>query len=683
MLGAQRERLSVDEALAVVVAAARAGGEHLAERVTLADALGRVLAADVRAGWDVPPWPNAAMDGYAVRAADAADAGVGAPRRLRVVGDAAAGGRWDGTLGAGEAVRIATGAPVPAGADAVVRVEDTAADDDGTSVVVRDGRDARQEDAAGNAARRNVRPAGEDLRGGAVAAPAGTPVTPGVVGLLAAAGAAEVDVVRRPRVAIVASGDELVDFDHLDRARAGHAIVNANAYALAALVRAAGGHPVDFGIARDTPDDVRARLAAACDAGCDVVLTTGGVSVGPRDLVRPAFEALGGSLAFWRVRMRPGGPLAFGTLTGTAGHRGGAPLPWFGLPGNPVSTAVTFSLFVRPVLRILAGDARPFRRLLRATLAEPLVTPAAVDALPARDARYRQLRRAPRAAHGATRLRAALLHGRGRRACRRARRRACTPRWRPSARATVRRRCARRRSVRLRGSPVVRGWMTEADGDALVRTLQREFATVVEDVPVAHTTLSILRPAEPEALIDEDAFAHDERLPYWADVWPSTRVLAARLLGERGGGRQLLELGCGSGVAAVAAARAGFDVTATDYYEDALRFTAANVWRATATRCVTRLVDWRAMPRDLGHFDVVVASDVLYERPYAALVARAIAGTLARGGVAYVTDPGRIAAPAFVEAAESLGLAVGAPAAEVIEANGTRQTITTYVLSRR
>ncbi len=229
--------------------------------------------------------------------------------------------------------------------------------------------------------------------------------------------------------------------------------------------------------------------------------------------------------------------------------------------------------------------------------------------------------------------------------------------------------------------------MTDAapdpDGAALVAALEREFATVVEEVPVGRAALSILRPAEPEALIDEDAFAHDERLPYWADVWPSTRVLAARLLGEAGAGRRLLELGCGSGVAAVAAARAGFDVTATDYYADALRFTAANVWRATGRACATRLVDWRAMPRDLGHFDVVVASDVLYERPYAALVARAIAGTLARGGVALVTDPGRIAAPAFVEAAQALGLVVREPEAETIEANGTRQTIATYALGRR
>ena len=393
-MSAPRERLTVDEALAAVLAelgtfvaplgaAPHTGGERLpqvgapdrlpTERVPLADALGLALARDVRAGWDVPPWPNASMDGYAVRAADVTAATHDAPTRLRVAGEVLAGTRWAGTLGHGEAVRIATGAPVPAGADAVIRVEDTTIDSTAAhdTVLVRDARDARTDRAAAGATRRNVRPAGEDLRAGALAATAGTLVTPGVVGLLAAAGAASVDVARRPRVAIVASGDELVGLDDLARARSGEAIVNANAPALAALVRAAGGEPVDFGVAPDTPEGVRDRLAAAGDAGCDVVLSTGGVSVGPRDLVRPAVAALGGTLHFWRVRMRPGGPLAFGTLPACGRVR-----PWFGLPGNPVSTVVTFTLFVRPLLRILARDARPFRRLLRATLAEPLTTAA-------------------------------------------------------------------------------------------------------------------------------------------------------------------------------------------------------------------------------------------------------------------------------------------------------------------
>jgi predicted nicotinamide N-methyase len=199
----------------------------------------------------------------------------------------------------------------------------------------------------------------------------------------------------------------------------------------------------------------------------------------------------------------------------------------------------------------------------------------------------------------------------------------------------------------------------------------------------AESSFDIVRPASAEALIDEDAFAHDERLPYWADVWPSARVLAAHLLREGGRGRRLLELGCGSGLVAAAAARAGFTVTASDYYEDALAFTRANVRRAAGAACETRLVDWRALPEDLGYFDRVVASDVLYERPYAALVARALAHTLARGGVAYVTDPGRLAAPDFVEQARALGLDVGEPTTRDVAGYGTRQTIRLYRLRKR
>ena len=222
-----------------------------------------------------------------------------------------------------------------------------------------------------------------------------------------------------------------------------------------------------------------------------------------------------------------------------------------------------------------------------------------------------------------------------------------------------------------------------SDGAALVTALEWEFVTTLDDVPVGDAQFSILRPAEPEALIDEAAFAHDERLPYWADVWPSTRVLAAQLLAEEGRGQRLLELGCGTGVAAVAAVRAGFAVTATDYYADALRFTRANVWRltgVTGAALSTRLVDWRALPPDLGRFARVVASDVLYERPYATLIAQAIAATLAPTGEALVTDPGRVAAPAFVEAARDLGLRVTERDPTVLEANGARQTIDTYAL---
>jgi predicted nicotinamide N-methyase len=229
--------------------------------------------------------------------------------------------------------------------------------------------------------------------------------------------------------------------------------------------------------------------------------------------------------------------------------------------------------------------------------------------------------------------------------------------------------------------------MTDRTLTALDDALAARFDVVVETIRLhdegVPESFDIVRPRSAEALIDEDAFAHDERLPYWADVWPSARVLASHLLQEGGDGRRLLELGCGSGLVAAAAARAGFDVTASDYYAEALDFTRANVRRAAGVDCETRLVDWRAMPTDLGYFDRVVASDVLYERPYAALVARALAHTLARGGIAYVTDPGRLAAPEFVEQARSLGLDVGEPAVRDVEGYGTRQTIRLYRLRRR
>ena len=228
----------------------------------------------------------------------------------------------------------------------------------------------------------------------------------------------------------------------------------------------------------------------------------------------------------------------------------------------------------------------------------------------------------------------------------------------------------------------------EPTGAALVADLERRFVTDVEAVDVDGEPYSILRPRNSDDLISEADFVADDRLPYWADVWPSSRVLAARLrhatlLDGIRPGERVLELGCGSGVVAVAAARAGYAVTATDYYEDALRFTRANVWRATGRECDTRLVDWRAMPTDLGRFDLVVASDVLYEPRYASLVARAIVGTLARGGGAIVADPGRLAAPAFLEEVAELGLDVRAPEEHRIDANGTTQTVRLYAMRHR
>lgn len=198
--------------------------------------------------------------------------------------------------------------------------------------------------------------------------------------------------------------------------------------------------------------------------------------------------------------------------------------------------------------------------------------------------------------------------------------------------------------------------MTAAEARALRKELERRFVTVSDDVELGGRLVRLLRPVNPEALISEDDFARDERLPYWADLWPSARVLADSLVVEPGDGRALLELGCGLGWAAIGAIKAGFTVTATDYYEDALHFTRVNAFAATGSAPRTRHVDWRALPGDLGTFDTVVAADVLYERPYAALVADAIARTLAPHGQAIVTDPGRVVAGDFLDECRSRGL---------------------------
>ena len=192
----------------------------------------------------------------------------------------------------------------------------------------------------------------------------------------------------------------------------------------------------------------------------------------------------------------------------------------------------------------------------------------------------------------------------------------------------------------------------------------------------------LLHPANAEDLIDETEFERDERLPYWADLWPSAKLLAAEVLGMRGDGRTLLELGCGSGLVAACAAHAGFSVTATDYYEDALRFTTVNAYANAGARIATRLIDWRALPDDLGRYDVVVASDVLYERPYGALVAQAIARTLAPRGQAILADPGRVAVDDFLQETRTASLVAEPPDRRPYHDGNIRQTITFYRLRR-
>jgi len=325
--------------------------EHIAplaiERVPLLDALGMVLAEPVRAPMTLPAWDNSAMDGYAVRGADIDAASADHPVSLRVLETVAAGRFATQAVGDGEAIRIMTGAPIPDGADTVVRVEDT---DGGTvRVLVRNARDAR----------RNVRPRGEDFCEGDSLLDRGAPLGAAQLGVLASIGRSTVDVHRRPRVAIMGSGDELVDVDGFHEVLAGRKIVSTNGYTLQALVRDAGGEPVNLGVAADDPASLKNHLQRA--GGCDLVLTSAGVSVGEFDYTREVVQSLGAEMKFWRVRMRPGAPLGFGLL-GSA--------PWIGLPGNPVSAMVTFELFVRPVLRRMLGHTQLFRRPVPVVLEE-------------------------------------------------------------------------------------------------------------------------------------------------------------------------------------------------------------------------------------------------------------------------------------------------------------------------
>ena len=345
-------RLAVAEASAHMLAGATALDT---ETVPLARALGRVLARDVISPVSLPPWDNASMDGFAVRAADVMGASAERPVQLRVVETIAAGSRGTRAIGRGDAARIMTGAPVPSGADSVVRVEDTEASRDQGVVVIRDDRDAS----------RNVRARGEDVRADAVVLRAGTLVGPAHVGVLASVGCAEPPVHLRPRVAILATGDELVPLERFEAVRAGDRIVSSNSYSLEAAVRAAGGEPVPLGIAPDDPAELARRLRAA--EGCDMIITSGGVSVGDFDYTRTVVETLGGELSLWRVKMRPGAPIGFGRLFGA---------PWLGLPGNPVSALVTFELFARPLLRVLAGHRRPHRRTFRVILREDVTLAA-------------------------------------------------------------------------------------------------------------------------------------------------------------------------------------------------------------------------------------------------------------------------------------------------------------------
>jgi molybdopterin molybdotransferase len=316
-------------------------------RLPLDDALDGVLAEDVVSPIDIPAWTNSAMDGYAVRGNDVRGASAERPVRLRVVEQIPAGAFPSLTVGTGECARIFTGAPVPEGADSVIRQEDT---DEGreTVTIVKD-RDVGV----------NVRPAGEDIRRGTTVLSAGRSLGPAELGVLASLAVAHPLVYRRPRVAILASGDEIADVDRPEEILSGRKVASSNTHAIVAMVRRAVGVPVNLGIARDSPASMREHLSLALEA--DLLVTTAGISVGEHDYLRDVLREMGAEQRFWRLRMRPGAPVGFGLL---------GSVPWIGLPGNPVSTMVTFELFVRPAIRRMAGHTLPFRRSLAVRLGE-------------------------------------------------------------------------------------------------------------------------------------------------------------------------------------------------------------------------------------------------------------------------------------------------------------------------
>lgn len=339
-MGARRTAVSIEEARETVLGAILPLGS---ERIPLREGLGRVLQEPLRAERPIPPLDNSAMDGFAIRAEDAARI----PAALKVVEEIPAGARSTRTLGAGEAARILTGAPIPDGADAVVMQEETE----------RDGETLRVLEAVRSGD--HIRRAGADVEPGQLIAAPGTVLRPALIGMCAALGRASVRVVSRPRVAVLATGDEVVEPERLADDGGDGKIASSNSYGLQAAVLEAGCDPIYLGIAPDRPEVLAEYMEQALH--CDAVISTGGVSVGDHDHVKQVLADLGGTMQLWRVRMKPGAPLAFVTVGNT---------PVFGLPGNPVSTLVSFEQFVRPALLRMQRHTNVFRPVTRAVLAD-------------------------------------------------------------------------------------------------------------------------------------------------------------------------------------------------------------------------------------------------------------------------------------------------------------------------
>ncbi|MFH1081288.1 MAG: gephyrin-like molybdotransferase Glp [Pseudomonadota bacterium] len=312
------------------------------EKINLLDALGRVIGEDIVASRPIPPKDNAAMDGYALCSADIVGACPERPVILDVIEDIPAGAIPRKRVEPGQAARIMTGAPVPEGTDAILRMEDT--EKDGEKVRVFEAVPAGQD----------IRLAGEDVRPGETVISSGDIIRPAEVGMLAALGRSFISVYQKPLVAILATGDELVD---VDANPSPWQIINSNSYTLAAQVLDCGATPLQIGIAKDTREDLTAKLKFALRA--DLIISSGGVSVGDYDLVKDIMKEVGNRMQFWQIAMRPGKPLAFGAINS---------VPLFGLPGNPVSSMISFEQFVRPSILRMTGRRKLFRKTIQALL---------------------------------------------------------------------------------------------------------------------------------------------------------------------------------------------------------------------------------------------------------------------------------------------------------------------------
>jgi molybdopterin molybdotransferase len=335
--------ISVDEALDKIFSHIRPLGF---EKVSLLDSLGRVIAEDIYAKRNIPPLDNSAMDGYAVRWEDIRNASKDHPIRLKVIEDLPAGFISTRTLEKGKAIRIMTGAPVPKGADTIIPVEESKKED-GFALIFKAA-------VLGE----NIRKSGEDVKQGDRVIFKGDTIRPAEVGMLASVGRSFVSVSQRPLVAILCTGDELVDVDgDLDEVK----IISSNSYTLGAQVKDCGAIPLQLGIAKDRKEDIEEKLRQGIRA--DILISSAGVSVGDYDFVKDVLKDLGMEMVFWKVAMRPGQPLAFGTIGGK---------PVFGLPGNPVSSMISFEQFVRPSLLKMMGHRRLFRPVIEAILKEEI-----------------------------------------------------------------------------------------------------------------------------------------------------------------------------------------------------------------------------------------------------------------------------------------------------------------------